>query len=235
MTARYLYLARHGDAVEGGGLTPAGRRQAECLAERLADVPLTSITHSPLRRATETAAILAPAAAPLAVPPGATPTAPAATPPVSAAVSPVPAATPPVPAAAPPVPVAWDGVGDYVPYVPDPVPPAFEALFEGWTAEELAAGPRLAAQALDRFAGPFPDGVRHDLVVTHAFAVAWFVRDALQAPPERWLGLNAANCALTVIRYSEGRPPGLLVFNDMSHLPAELRWTGFPSHLRVSS
>ncbi|MGA5303649.1 histidine phosphatase family protein [Nucisporomicrobium flavum] len=194
MTARYLYLARHGDAAEDSGLTAAGRRQAECLAERLGDVPLTSITHSPLRRAAETAALL----------PG-------------------------------PAPAEWDAAGDYVPYVPDPVPPGFEVLFEGWTADELEAGPRLAAQALGRFAVPSPDGAeRHDLVVTHAFLVAWFVRDALGAPPERWLGLNAANCALTVIRHSEGRPPGLLVFNDMSHLPAELRWTGFPPHLRVS-
>ncbi|MEV4707035.1 histidine phosphatase family protein [Actinoplanes sp. NPDC049316] len=194
MTVRHLYLARHGDAAEGGGLTAAGQQQAECLARRLADVPLTSITHSPERRAVETAALLSGPAA-----------------------------------------VESEAVGDYVPYVPDPVPSAFAALIADWTAEELASGPRLAAQALDRFAGPAPDGAeRHDLVITHAYPAAWFVRDALQAPPERWLGLNHANCALTVIRYSDDRPPGLLVFNDMSHLPAELRWTGFPPHLRLS-
>jgi len=46
---RYLYLARHGDAE--GGLTRAGRRQAELLAGRLAGVPFASVTHSPLPRA----------------------------------------------------------------------------------------------------------------------------------------------------------------------------------------
>ncbi|MEV8508018.1 histidine phosphatase family protein [Actinoplanes sp. NPDC051475] len=185
MTVRYLYLARHGDAVEGGGLTDAGRKQAGLLAGRLTDVPLATVTHSPLQRAVETAAFLA---------------------------------VPGVPS---------EAVGDYVPYAPDPLPPSLE----GWTAEELASGPRLAAEALARFARP-ADAETHELIVTHAFLIAWFVRDALGAAPGRWLGLNAANCALTVIRYSSDRPPALVVFNDMSHLPPELHWTGFPPALR---
>ncbi|MFI7597395.1 histidine phosphatase family protein [Actinoplanes sp. NPDC049681] len=185
MTARYVYLARHGDAVEGAGLTDAGREQAELLAGRLAGVPLASVTHSPLQRAVETAAVLGHPGVPSEV------------------------------------------VGDYVPYAPDPLPPTLQ----GWTAEELAEGPRLAAEALARFARP-ADTETHELIVTHAFLVAWFVRDALGAPPERWLGLHAANCALTVIRYTHERPPALVLFNDMVHLPPELRWTGFPPHLR---
>lgn len=69
---------------------------------------------------------------------------------------------------------------------------------------------------------------RHELVVTHNFLVAWLVRDAMHAPKWRWLGLNHGNAALTVIRYAPGRPACVLVSNDMRHLPAELRWTGFP-------
>ncbi|AGL15108.1 histidine phosphatase family protein [Actinoplanes sp. N902-109] len=56
---RWLYLARHGDAAEGGGLTRAGRQQAELLARRLSTVPLTEVVHSPEQRAVETAAALA--------------------------------------------------------------------------------------------------------------------------------------------------------------------------------
>lgn len=41
--------------------------------------------------------------------------------------------------------------------------------------------------------------------------------------------LNSANAALTVIEYRPGLPPGITMFNDMSHLPVELRWTGFPT------
>ncbi|MDX6330487.1 MAG: hypothetical protein QOI83_2870 [Streptomycetaceae bacterium] len=49
----------------------------------------------------------------------------------------------------------------------------------------------------------------------------------------RWIGLNQGNAALTVIRYAPGRPPAVLVHNDTRHLPAELRWTGFPPEYRV--
>ena len=47
------------------------------------------------------------------------------------------------------------------------------------------------------------------------------------------MGLHHANAALTVIRYVPGRPASLLFCNDMGHLPAELRWTGFPPELHV--
>jgi probable phosphoglycerate mutase len=85
----------------------------------------------------------------------------------------------------------------------------------------------LAAEAERRYTGTVPgDEDRHELVVTHSFLVGWLVRAALDAPNWRWLGLNPAHAALTVIRYAPGRPTSLLVYNDVSHLPAELRWTG---------
>jgi probable phosphoglycerate mutase len=123
-------------------------------------------------------------------------------------------------------------VGDYPPFVPARVPATFAPLVEGWTADELRDGPGLAEQALARFAVP-AERETHELVITHSFLIGWFVRDALGAPPERWMGVNTGNAALTVIRYSGDRPPALMLHNDMAHLPAELRWTGFPPHLRV--
>lgn len=123
-------------------------------------------------------------------------------------------------------------VGDYPPHVPAQVPAALAPLVEGWSAEELRDGPRLAREALARFAVP-AERETHELVITHSFLVGWFVRDALGAPPERWMSLTAGNAALTVIRYSEAHPPALMLYNDMSHLPPELHWTGFPPHLRV--
>lgn len=59
--------------------------------------------------------------------------------------------------------------------------------------------------------------------------IAWLIRHALDALPARWLGLDSANTALTVIEYRPGLPPWIVMFNDMSHLPAGLRWIGFPS------
>jgi hypothetical protein len=63
--------------------------------------------------------------------------------------------------------------------------------------------------------------------------IGWFVRHALSAPDWRWLGLNQCNGALTAIRYSAEWMPSVLTFNDMCHLPPELRWTGFPPGLRL--
>jgi probable phosphoglycerate mutase len=122
-------------------------------------------------------------------------------------------------------------VGDYPPSAPDPadLPPAYAAFLDGLSAAELTRGPELAAAAIERFTRP--DGPP-ELIVTHAFLVAWFVLHALDAPPARWLGLNASNAALTVIRYRVDRPPALHLFNDMTHLPSGLHWTGFPPALR---
>lgn len=63
-----VHLARHGAHGEVGmrlsgrseiGLSDAGRREAECLADRLARAPLVEIRASPRRRTMETAEIVA--------------------------------------------------------------------------------------------------------------------------------------------------------------------------------
>lgn len=115
---------------------------------------------------------------------------------------------------------------DHVPHVPDDIPSAWAGFFDGYDAEEAAAGARVADALIERFARP-ADTETHEVLVTHAYPVAWLVRHALDAPPARWLGLDCGNTALTVIEYRSGLAPTLVVYNDMSHLPAELRWTGF--------
>lgn len=216
---RYLYLARHGEATRGGqdcpdgpngpdspaggGLTAAGRRQAALLGRRLANRPLTAVHHGPLPRAAQTARL------------------------IGEQLDGVPVS-------------ACEEAGDYVPYVPaaDELP-ADSAEFllrflAGASEEERSRGPELARRAVDRFTGPV-DGPedRHELVITHAFLIGWLVRHVLDAPAWRWLGLNAPNAALTVLRFAPGRPSAVLLLNDQSHLPEDLRWTGFPPELRV--
>ncbi|SEG76370.1 probable phosphoglycerate mutase [Actinacidiphila yanglinensis] len=201
---RYLYLVRHGEAAsEEGGLTEGGRRQAVLLGQRLRGVPLASVHHGPLPRAAETARL------------------------IGEQLEDVPLHV-------------SDVAGDYVPYMPvrDELPSEAADFYLRFLAdaseEEREQGPALARRALDRFGGPVDgDTDRHELIVTHNFLVAWFVRDAMHAPMWRWLGLNHANAALTVIRYAPGRPATVLVSNDMRHLPADLRWTGFPPEVHI--
>lgn len=57
--ARFLHLARHGEAVDDGPLSPAGRQQARLLGRRTADLPVAAIGHSPLLRAAQTAHLVA--------------------------------------------------------------------------------------------------------------------------------------------------------------------------------
>ncbi|WP_280723147.1 histidine phosphatase family protein [Kitasatospora sp. MAA4] len=209
---RYLYLVRHGEALSdeceptGGGLTENGRRQAVLLGRRLREVPFAAVHHGPLPRATQTARLIGEqlGGVPLRV---------------------------------------SELAGDYVPYWPerDELPPEaadFLLTFLNSSAEERSWGPELARRAVERFAGPAQAAegsaaACRELVVTHNFLVAWLVRHATDAPAWRWLGLNHANAALTVIRYAPGRPSSVLCLNDTRHLPADLRWTGFPPELHI--
>lgn len=129
----------------------------------------------------------------------------------------------------PDVPVAAaDELVDHVPYVPplSETPPSWAGFFDGYDAAEAASGLARAEALVARCAAPAESDV-HELLITHDYPIAWLVRDALGAPPARWLGLNSANAALTAIDYRPAQPPALVMFNDLSHLPAPLRWTGF--------
>jgi probable phosphoglycerate mutase len=200
---RYLYLARHAHAdPDTGALTPQGREQAALLGERLRRVGPDSLRHGPLPRAERTARLAAERVPGLTARPAAE-------------------------------------AGDYVPHVParEELPPEHADAVTGFVharpAAELDPGPALARRARSMLTGPV-EGTRdrREAVVTHAFLVGHLVAEALGAPRWRWAGQAPANAALTVIRYPPDAPASVLVYNDMSHLPERLRWTGFPDRLR---
>jgi probable phosphoglycerate mutase len=133
-----------------------------------------------------------------------------------------------------------EAAGDYVPDVPKrddlPADSADHLLrfLAHVTPEEAEHGATQAREAVKQFTGPVPgDAPRHELVITHNFPIGWLVTQALDAPKWRWLSLNHCNAGLTVIRYAPGRPSSVLIYNDMSHLPTNLRWTGFPPELQL--
>ena len=201
---RLLYLARHAEPDEdGAGLTSNGARQAEHLGRRLAHLNVGRITHGPLPRAAETARV------------------------VAEQLHPRPS-------------LSEDEVaGDYVPCLPgrDEVPDAWADTVLSFLADvsedETSRGAHLGARAIDLLAGPVAAGREPvDVVITHAFTIGWLVRHALGAPAWRWFPPNQCHAGLTVIRYEPAGPPSVVVANDVAHLPADLRWTGFPEHLR---
>jgi probable phosphoglycerate mutase len=125
-----------------------------------------------------------------------------------------------------------EAAGDFVPYLPrrEELPETSGDLLLAFARQLPPADEELAADAERRFTGPVPGTeARFEVVVTHNFLAGWLVRASQDAPPWRWLVLNHANAALTVIYYAPGRPAALLTYNDQGHLPAELRSTGFPA------
>jgi broad specificity phosphatase PhoE len=204
-STRLLHLARHAEPqADGAGLTSRGVRQAEHLGRRLADLPLRRITHGPLPRAAETARVVAEQ---LEHPP-----------PLSEV----------------------EAAGDYVPHVPgrEEVPEAWVdvvlSVLSDVSEDEASQGAALGSRAIDLFAGPAADGREPvEVVITHAFTIGWLVRHALDAPSWRWWPPTQCHAGLTVIRYGLEGPPTVVVSNDVAHLPADLRWTGFPEHLRL--
>ncbi|MGO1972947.1 MAG: histidine phosphatase family protein [Propionibacteriaceae bacterium] len=139
----------------------------------------------------------------------------------------------------PGVPVAAaDELIDHVPYVPGSADmlPAWAGFFDGYDEAGAAEGRRTADALTARF-GTLPESIAsgpdvHEVLITHAFQVAWLVRHALDAPLARWLSLSSANTALTVIEHRPGLPPSVVMTNDQGHLPEDLRWTGFPDGVR---
>ncbi|MET7960724.1 histidine phosphatase family protein [Micromonospora zamorensis] len=209
MVTRLLYLTRHAEqdltaVPESGagepdtGLTERGRQQATLLAERLRGRRFAAVHHGPLRRAAQTAELVAQSLP--GVPVYAT----------ELAGDHLPHDTDP--AGLPPAYATFLAQFTAAERVDGPRVTA-EAVrrFTGPVPEEAPDG------------GPV-----RELVVTHTFLIAWLVRHALDAPERRWLGLNLHNAGLTVIRYSSGGPPNLIALNDVAHLPPELRGTGLP-------
>jgi len=106
------------------------------------------------------------------------------------------------------------------------MPHAFDTFFGGVTGAEIEAGQAQMADAATTWLTPDREE-RHELLITHNFVIGWFVREVLDAPSWRWMGINQANCGLTIIRLRSAKPAVLVAHNDLGHLPVELR-TGLP-------
>lgn len=106
------------------------------------------------------------------------------------------------------------------------MPTVFEPFFGGISEEEIQAGEAQMEDAAAEWLSARSED-SHELLITHNFVIAWFVREVFGASKWRWMGINQANCGLTMIRVRTAKPAVLVTHNDLGHLPAELR-TGLP-------
>jgi serine/threonine-protein phosphatase PGAM5 len=194
LASTLLYLVRHAEHEHQGddrdpGLTRLGEQQARLLGKRLADVPFDVVRHSPLRRAAQTAQIVA----------GHLPGVPVASSELLRDRTPLPPAD-----------------------QPDAVPPRYRPFLARVPPGEGDPAARHLNAAIAELTAVGADD-RCELLVTHNFVIGWLVRYALDAPWWRWIGLNQFNCGLTILDIHAGAPPMLVSFNDVGHLPVELR------------
>lgn len=105
-------------------------------------------------------------------------------------------------------------------------PEAYEPFFGSYTTAETEAGRAQMDDAVAEFLSSSRTG--KELIVTHNFVIAWFVREVMLSPEWRWLAINQANCGLTVLHQMSGRPWTMRVHNDVGHLSQSLR-TGLPA------
>jgi serine/threonine-protein phosphatase PGAM5 len=101
----------------------------------------------------------------------------------------------------------------------DEYPQRFLSLLDNVPIEERDEDAAELQRAIEHF-GTTSDQNRNELLITHNFVIGWFVRHVLDAPTWRWMGLNQANCGLTIVQWSTDRPPTLISFNDVGHLPS---------------
>jgi hypothetical protein len=59
---------------------------------------------------------------------------------------------------------------------------------------------------------------RREPPITHNFVIDWLFATCLTHPSGVWIGLNRANCAITIVQLDFKRPPTLTTFNDTAHL-----------------
>ncbi|WP_431804218.1 histidine phosphatase family protein [Microbacterium sp. bgisy203] len=117
---------------------------------------------------------------------------------------------------------------DCIPSGPEPdMPSTYEGFFGSYTEADIDAGRAQMDDAVSEFLVRKPGA--HELLITHNFVIAWFVREVLDAPAWRWMTINQAHCGLTVLAQRPGRPWTLIAHNDLAHLPVELR-TGLPEN-----
>jgi serine/threonine-protein phosphatase PGAM5 len=103
-----------------------------------------------------------------------------------------------------------------------------QAAFASFTEAEVTSGAAQAAAARDRY---LAGGTGVEVAVSHGNLIRWLVAAALGADPA-WFQLADYHCGLSAIVLRPGRRPALLAYNDVGHLPPELRGDEYPPQLR---
>jgi len=104
-------------------------------------------------------------------------------------------------------------------------PPTWrEDIMEGEDPEELKECADNLDAAFSKYFIPSTDKEdRNDIIVCHGNVIRYFVTKVLKVNTMSWLQMTTGNCGLTVVRIKSNGSMKLVSFNDMGHIPPNLR------------
>ena len=217
MGNRILYLVRHGqtnrasppfDAL-GNGLTDLGREQAELTAQRLRALPIDIIHHSPLRRAAETAKVIAAACPDVPVRPARL---------LQECIPYLPAPF-----------IEWytsssdEEIWEKRQHLPSDLKPWLDMWAAGTEWSRIEQGMQQARRSFEKYFVPAHRSTRHEIVVCHGNILRYFVCRALNVAEDAWIQTDVHNCGISEILVEPNGRTMLVSHNDTGHLPYPLR------------
>jgi serine/threonine-protein phosphatase PGAM5 len=214
MSQRHIYVVRHGQRLPGSGndrlglgITDTGKIQAEFTGERISLIPVNTIYYSTLRRAAETAKIIA-----------------KYIPNTRAQGSQL------LWECIPYLPgdfITWYKVNrsriteDRV-TTPLQMAPWLNLWSPDTPWDLIEKGFAQAEQAWTHFFRSSRDE-RHEVLVCHGNILRYFMVRALQAPLETWINSEINNCGISEFTVNPGGEVTLVSHNDTGHLPVPIR------------
>ena len=91
-------------------------------------------------------------------------------------------------------------------------------------SEELKTCTDNLDAAFSKYFIPSPDKEdRNDIIVCHGNVIRYFVTKVLKVESMSWLQMTMGNCGLTVVRIKPDGSMKLISFNDMGHIPPNMR------------
>ncbi len=104
-------------------------------------------------------------------------------------------------------------------------PPTWrEDIMDGEDPEELKNCTDNLDAAFSNYLIPSPgEEDQNDIIVCHGNVIRYFVTKVLKVETMSWLQMTTGNCGLTVVRIKPDGSMKLVSFNDMGHIPPNLR------------